>query len=325
MWYLVVSLGLTLLSAPAVDAQGIDRLYRVGFVGPYGPGMDWSILLGYQQRLQELGWVDGQSIETTYRWADGVFPRFPNLVDALLRTPLDLLVLPCGPALKLARERSPDIPIVARCLDVKDFGGEIGGLGQAGRRTTGVTYFSPSSTARRLELLKEAVPGLTHIGLLYRRGSDWIPHLPAVEAAARTIGLRVHRAEWVTDQGLATALDEAIFHGARAALTLGDGATHLYRHRLFEMAAERKLPVMYDFPMFPAADELGLMAYYADVAQLFRRVAEQVDAILKGQSPASMPLLEPQKFRFMVNLRAARALGLTLPEPLVQRADSVLK
>jgi putative ABC transport system substrate-binding protein len=188
-----------------------------------------------------------------------------------------------------------------------------------------VTYFSPSAVARRLALLREALPHVSAIGLLHRRRSDWIAHLPAVEAAAGAEGFRTYRAEWATDKGFGGALDEAIARGAQAFLTLGDGPTYNARHELFELAAQRKVPILYDFPMFQAADELGLMAYYADIVPLFRRVAEQADAILRGGAPGALTLEEPRVFRFMVNLRAARALGLTLPDALIQQADSVLK
>jgi putative ABC transport system substrate-binding protein len=163
------------------------------------------------------------------------------------------------------------------------------------------------------------------VALLYRPGSDWIPLLPSLEATARGLGLRTHRAEWGERHTLDFVLDDAVAVGARAVLTLGDGILHFNRHHLFALAAERKLPAMYDFPMFPAADDLGLMAYYADVASLFRRTAEQVDQILKGRKPGDIPVTEPQQFRFMVNVRAAQALGLTLPDSLVRQADNVLK
>jgi putative ABC transport system substrate-binding protein len=136
---------------------------------------------------------------------------------------------------------------------------------------------------------------------------------------------RTHRAEWGESHTLDFVLNNAVAAGARAVLTLGDGTLHFKRHYLFALVAERKLPAMYDFPMFPSADELGLMAYYADVASLFRRTAEQVDEILKGRKPGDIPVTEPQQFRFMVNVRAAQALGLTLPDSLVQKADSVLR
>jgi putative tryptophan/tyrosine transport system substrate-binding protein len=174
MWILAVALVLVLAAPPGVEAQGAARTYRVGFVGPYSPGLDWSILQGYQERLRELGWVEGQNIVTTYRWADGDFSRLPGLVDSIMSAPPDLLVLPCGPAIKTARDLSPAIPIVARCIDLKDFGREIDTVARPGGFTTGVTYFSPGATRRRLELLKELVPNLSRVGVLYQPESSWM-------------------------------------------------------------------------------------------------------------------------------------------------------
>lgn len=307
---LALSIG---LAASDVAAQSPVRAARVGFVGPYSAGLDPVILRGFQERLAELGWRE-ETLTIEYLWADGKFGRFPELAIDLAERGVDVLVIPCGPAIPAVRGRYPALPIVARCLDRKDLHGE-----------TGVTYFSPGATERRLDLLKTALPGLTHLGLLHRRGSDWTPHIPAVEAAARARGLSVVRAEWIDDRGLGPTIDDAVSRGARAFLTLGDGATHLHRHALFALAAERKVPVLYDVPMFPTADEPGLMAYYADVASLFRRAADHVDAILRGTRPDALPVSEPSTFRFMLNLRAARGLGLGLPDSLVRQADSVLK
>lgn len=324
MWYLVVSLGLILGSAPAGEAQGTDRTYRVGFIGPYSPGLDWSILRGYQERLRELGWVEGQNIETTYRWAEGEFSRFPALVDSIMSSPPDVLVLPCGPAIKAARDRSPDIPIVARCIDLAGFGKEIDSVARPGGFTTGVSYFSPGATRRRLELLKELVPNLTRVGVFYQPGSTWEAHWDEVEAAARGAGIGLERLEWKQTAVLADVFSQAVARRLGAVMTLGGGPTHGYRHAIFELAAAHRVPMMYDFPMFPAADEVGLISYYADVVALFRSAAEQVDQILKGRKPGDIPLALPEKFRLMINGRAARALGLAISPSLRQQADQVL-
>ena len=312
------------LGAGSAAAQPRARVAHVGFVGPHSAGLDGVILRGFQERLAELGWNE-HSLFVTYRWADGKFDRFPALAADLASAGVDVLVAPCGEAIQAVRSAHPTLPIVGRCMSRREFHAKRDGVDGVGEHTTGVTYFSPGATERRLQLLKAAIPRLTRLGLLYRPGSDWTPHLPAIEAVARKHRLTLYRTEWVDLLGPGVALTEAIHHGAQAMLTLGDGVIHAGRHQLFAVAAERKLPIMYDFPMFPAADGVGLMAYYADVAPLFRRVAEQVDAILKGTKPGDIPIAEPQQFRFMVNLKAARAMKLTLPAAVVRQADSVLK
>ena len=321
---LAAALTLVLVAATPAAAQPTDRSYRVGFVGPYSAGLDWSILQGYQARLRELGWVEGQNLSTTYRWAEGNFGKFPALVRDIMSEATDLLVLPCGDAIKAARDLDPAIPIVARCIDLTGLGGEVATAARPGSLTTGVTYFSPGATQRRLELLKELVPGLSRVGVLVQAESSWTPHWPEVEAAARRVGLAVDRLEWSPSSDPGGAFHTATQRRLGALLTLGDGATHFGRHALFELAAQHRVPVMYDFPMFPTADELGLISYYGDVTALFRTVAEQVDQILRGRKPGDIPLATPQKFRLLINGKAARALGLSISPALRRQADQVI-
>jgi putative ABC transport system substrate-binding protein len=201
-------------------------------------------------------------------------------------------------------------------MDFQDFGREIDSPGRPGGYTTGVTYFSPAAIPRRLALLKEAIPGLSRVGVLYRPRSDWSKHWADIEAAAGSLDLRLLPVEWVHKHQLSATFDSAIDRGVGALLTLGDGATHYHRHTLFELAAARRVPVLYDFPIFPAAEEVGLMTYRANVGALFRTVAEQVDQILKGRKPGDIPVETPQIFRLVINRGAARGLGLELPSSL---------
>jgi putative tryptophan/tyrosine transport system substrate-binding protein len=315
---------LVLAAATPTAAQGADRTYRVGFVGPYSPGLDWSILLAYQKRLRELGWVEGENISTTYRWADGNFSQFPKLVQAIMDDPVDVLVVPCGSSIGAARARNPHIPIVASCIDLAGFGAEIDTLARPGGLTTGFTYFSPAATSRRLELLRDLVPGLARVGVLHHPRSSWTPYLGEVEAAAARAGIELRRLEWRDPGDLQGVFDAAKRGRVNAMMTLGDAPAHFYRHYLFKLAAERQLPVMYDFPMFRSADEVGLVAYYAEVGALFGSAAEQVDQILRGRKPGDIPLVTPQKFRLLINGKAAQALGLSIPRSLRQQADLVI-
>ena len=322
---LAAALTLALAAATPTAAQATDRTYRVGFVGPYSPGLDWSILLAYQKRLRELGWVEGENISTTYRWADGNFSQFPNLVEAIMADPIDVLVVPCGPPIGTARARNPHIPIVAGCIDLAGFGAEIDTLSRPGGLTTGFTYFSPAATSRRLELLKGLVPGLARVGALHHPRSSWTPYLGEVEAAAARAGIDLRRLEWRDPGDLPSVFDAAKNGRVDAVMTLGDSPAHFYRHYLFKLAAERRLPVIYDFPMFPSADEVGLIAYYAEVGALFRSGAEQVDQILRGRKPGDIPLVTPQTFRLLINGKAARALGLSVSPALRDQADQILE
>jgi putative ABC transport system substrate-binding protein len=162
------------------------------------------------------------------------------------------------------------------------------------------------------------------VAVLHHPRSSWTPSLGEVEAAAARTGIELRRLEWRDPGDLPGVFDAAKSGRVDAVMTLGDSPAHFYRHYLFKLAAERRLPVMYDFPMFPAADEVGLVAYYAEVGALFRTAAEQVDQILRGRKPGDIPLAFPEKFRLMINGKAAQALGLAIPPSLRQQADQVI-
>lgn len=324
-WRVALAGVVILATAATGQTHDLPRKARVGFVGLHSPGLDWGILVPYQARMRELGWIEGETVTTIYRWAEGEPAKYPRIVREVVDAGVDVVVLPCGLPLRALRELDRSIPAVTRCLDPSDFAGEVATPGRPGGSTTGFTYFSPAATTRRLELLRAIVPGLRDVGVLIRSPSDWIPHLPDVEAAARRLGLTLYRADWSSADDLPLAFDRGIQNGVGAMLTLGDGATHYHRHTLFKLAAERRLPVLYDFPMPPSADDVGLMSYYVDLVTSFRTVAEHVDQILRGRSAGDIRLAEPRVFRFVLNDRAARALGLVIPESLRQRAGTAVE
>lgn len=325
MRIVAIVIALALAEASIGAAQGPDRTFRVGFVGVYNPGLAAPGLLSYQQRLRELGWVEGQNISTTYGWADGEISRLPGLVRSIMRAPLDLVVLPCGDPINAARDLRPDIPIVARCMDPAGFGQEIATAAHPGGFTTGVTDFSPGATQRRLELLKELVPNLSRVGVLYHPLSSWAAHWNEVEAAARTAGVGLERIEWNASSDPGDAFHIAGKRRVPALMTLGGATAYLSRELIFELAANHRVPVLYDFPMYPIGDEGGLIAYYADVYAMYVTFAEQVDQILRGRKPGDIPLALPQKFRLVINAKAARALGLSISPALRQKADQVIE
>jgi putative ABC transport system substrate-binding protein len=319
-------LGVLLGSLAAVAAQEAGRTFRIGFVGLYSAGTVAPGLLSYQKRLHELGWVEGQNISTIYRWADGETSRAPALVRSIMKESPDLLVLlPCT-AIRTARELRRDIPIVSRCMDPWQFSQEIVTPAHPRGFTTGVTDFSPGATRQRLELLKELVPSLSRVGALYHPKSSWAAHWREVEAAARAAGVGLERIQWNPWANPGDAFDIARKRQVDALLTLNDGYAYIIREFIFELAAQYRIPVLYDFFMYPQGDEeVGLIAYYPDVYAMFVAFAEQVDQILRGRKPGDIPLALPQKFRLVINAKAAQALGLTISPSLRQKADQVIE
>lgn len=314
----LVALALVAGGAAAARAQAPDRVYRIGFVGFQSPGLENRMIAYFQERLLELDYVEGRNLSTSYRWADGEVVNYEGIARDLVRQDVDVIVAPCGAVVRHVRKERPSIPIVVRSADLTTCDGEIASAERPGGSTTGAIYFSPEATARRLQILQELLPGLSRVAVLYRPMSQWAGHWHDVDAAARAVGVRIHRIEWTRAGELAAAFDSAVQAGAGALLTLGDGATWFNRHHLFELAAERMLPVLYDVPMFPAPD-VGLMSYTVETRSLFRHVAEQVDQILKGTPPGEIPLARPQQFQLFINTEAAGVLKLTIPPSLLRR------
>ena len=282
---LAVVLAPTMVLAPmAVDGEPAGKIHRIGFIGFQSPGLESRMIGSFQDRLAELGYVNGGNTSITYRWADGNIAKYPAIAEDLVGSELDVIVAPCGSAMRAVRKLRPTIALVVRSNDIKSCAPEIATLDRPAGYTTGTIYFSPEATARRFDVLKELIPGLSHVGVLYQPTSDWEGHWADVEAAALKTGLRLHRAAWKKREDLPEAFDNAIARRVGALLTLGDGPTWSDRHHIIELAASRRLPVMYDFGMFPAA-EVGLISYSVDTRALFRHVADQVVQILNGTRP----------------------------------------
>jgi putative ABC transport system substrate-binding protein len=210
-------------------------------------------------------------------------------------------------------------------MDPAGFGREIVTAARPAGFTTGVTDFSPGATPRRLELLKELVPNLWRVGVLYHPQSSWVAHWSEVEAAARAMGVSLERIEWNASSNPGDAFHIADKRGVRVLMTLGGVNAYLNRELVFELAAQYRMPVLYDFPMFPTGDEVGLIAYYADATAMYITVAEQVDQILRGRKPGDIPLALPQTFRLVINAKAARALGLSISPSLRRQANEVIE
>jgi ABC-type uncharacterized transport system substrate-binding protein len=308
----------------AVEAQPATKAHRIGFIGFQSPGLESRMISSFQERLAELGYMNGGNTAITYRWADGNIARYPAIAQDLVGAKPDVIVTPCGPALRAIRKLDRTIALVVRSNDIRSCAPEIATLERPGGYTTGAIYFSPEATARRFDVLKQLLPGLAQVGVLYQPTSDWMAHWRDVEAAAQHAGLRLHRAEWKSREDLSGAFDDAIAQRVGALLTLGDGPTWFYRHDIIGIAAARWVPVMYDFGMFPAA-EVGLISYAIDTRALFHHVAEQVDQILRGGRPRDIPIGRPQRFRLFINRDAAKTLGLTIPPTLLKMADQVIE
>jgi putative ABC transport system substrate-binding protein len=316
----LLATGAAWLASPRViRAHATERKPRIGFTGLSSPGLDAGMLRSFQERLRELGYEDGRNVEIVYRWADGAAERYPKLAVELVHAGVDVLVTGCDDPLRAVRQVDPTIPVVLRCIDLSGFRPDMQTLTRPGGFTTGATYFSPRATQARLQLLKDALPGLTDVALLERPRSDWGAFVSEIDVAARAVGVRVHRVAWQTSAALPDAFRTiAIDVRAGAVLTLADNYTYGSREAIFKAAADQRVPVLYDFSMFPAF-EPGLMSYTVRPRAIMRAVVDQVDQILKGRRPGDIPIEQPDDFQFIFSPRAARALALTLPPAVLAR------
>ena len=308
----VIILALSLLCAPrAVAAQQPGQVARVGFLAPQPLHLAngfWDL----KHRLQELGYVEGQNLRLEFRTSEGHLERYPALAAELVRLPVDVLVA-SGPeaALRAAKDATSTLPIVMIAVDYDPIAlGYIAGLPRPGGNITGVVLQQLELTGKWLELLKEALPQLRRVAVLWDvySADQW----RAAANAARELGVQVQSLELhqPPDYDFTGAVRAAVQERAEALLVLMSPIFYRQRDRIAALAAQDRLPTMFGVREFVEAG--GLMAYGANFFDMSLRVADYVDKILKGAKPADLPVEQPTKFEFIINLRAAKQIGLTI-------------
>ena len=323
---LAATLALGLLAGPFVaDAQPASKVQRIGYLLGTSSTVSSRPVETFRQGLRGLGWVEGQNIVIEYRSAEGRYDRLPDLAADLVRLKVDIIVAPGTAATTAAKNATRAIPIVM--IGVGDPVGLelIASLARPGGNVTGLTFSVGMETAGKgLELLKEALPKVRRVAVLTNPANPGQPlALKNVKAAARSLGMQLQLLE-------ARGPDE--FDGAFAAmakervgalLVVSEAMFNIHRVRLADLAARNKLPSMHGFR--EDAEAGGLMSYGPDLADLFRRSATYVDKILKGAKPGDLPVEQPTKFELVINLKTAKALGLTIPASVLSRADHVIE
>jgi ABC-type uncharacterized transport system substrate-binding protein len=294
---------------------------RIGFLGPRSPSETVRFLDAFRQGLSELGWVEGKNINIEYRFAEGKDERLPDLAAELLRLKVEIVVVEGGAAL-VVQQMSKTIPIVMAESTAPVEQGLIQSLARPGGNITG-SAFNPLELrhGKNLELLKEMIPKLSRVAVLWNPRSLIGPLAwKEVQLPARQLGVQLHSLEVESPNDLDKAFNAATRARADALMVLlGGGSVK----RAGELAAKTRLPAIHGHRTF--AESGGLVTYGADVADLFRRAAYFVDRILKGAKPADLPVEQPTKFELVINLRTARALGLTIPQSVLQRTDQVIE
>jgi putative tryptophan/tyrosine transport system substrate-binding protein len=319
---------ITLLGGAAVAwpfgarAQQAGKLPTIGFLGATTPAT-WSLFVAaFVQRLRELGWIEGRTVVIEYRWAEGRGERFAEIAAEFVRLKVDVIVT-AGGAVLAAKQATSLIPIVFAVAADPVGGGLVASLVQPGGNVTGLSTQTAETAGKRLELLREIVPGLRQLAIMANAGYPAaVLEMAEVQAAARTLGLEVTTLEIRRAENIAPAF-EALKGRVEALYVCADPLVTTNRVRINTLALAARLPVMHGVREYVEAG--GLMSYGPNFPELFRRAADYVDKILRGAKPADIPVEQPTKFDLVINLTTAKALGLTIPETFLVRADEVIE
>jgi len=321
---------LTLLSfvfpigSQLIWAQQRAKIPRIGFLTASSHSAQSAPIEAFRQGLRDLGYVEGENILLEFRHAEGKLDRLPSLAADLVRLKVDIIVTSGSITTRPVQKATTIIPIVM-AQDPDPIGNRfVVSLARPGGNITGLSNLNRELSGKRLEILKEVVPKLSLVAVL---GTTVFPgnaqELNVVEMAARAFGVRLQYLDVLRPDDIDTAFQEAKKGGADAVLVLGGPVLNPRRARVVSVATASRLPIMYSIREY--VESGGLMSYGVSIADLARRAATYVDKILKGRKPADLPVEQPTKFEFVVNLKAAEQIGLKLPPNVLARADRVIR
>jgi putative ABC transport system substrate-binding protein len=322
----MVTLALGICVAPlAAEAQQRAKVPRIGvlMIHTGSTAVAVKYMEAFRQGLHDLGYVEGQNLVIEYRWGEGKVERLPALAAELVSLKVDCMVTSGTQASQAAKHATTTIPIVMTSSDPVGTG-LVTSLARPGGNITGLALMNPELSGKRLELLKEAVPKLSRVAILWHGGHPGaLLALHETEAAGRGLGVQLQSLEVRGPTDFEPAFAAATREGAEALLMLSSAFFAAERRRIVELVTESRLPAI--FPLREDAEAGGLMAYGANFLKSFRRAAYYVDRILQGAKPADLPVEQPMTFELVLNLKTAKALGLTIPPVLRFRADEVLE
>ena len=318
----VLALGL-LTAPPAGEAQQAKAVPRVAFLGNGSTSLSGPLLDAFRVGLRELGYIEGQSIVIESRFADGKQERVQGLVNDLLALAPDVVVAAGPQPLRAFKQATVSVPIVMAIISDPVEEGLVASLAHPGGNLTGLAFQNQELTTKRLELLKEAIPKVSRIAVLWDSTFGVTSGYKQAETAARALQLRLQLLAIRGSADLESAFNSATTGRAEALLVLASPFLYSNRQTVVESAARRHLPATYEAKTFVEIG--GLMSYGPSFPDMYRRAATYVDKILKGAKPADLPVEQPTKFELVINLKTAKALGLTIPQSLLVRADRVIQ
>ena len=296
----------------------------IGFSGGGASLTESQRVAAFVQRLRELGWTEGRTVAIEYRWAEGRNERAAEIAAEFVRLKVDVIVTYSTPPTLAAKQATSAIPIVFAAAGDPVGAGLVANLARPGGNVTGLSLLATDLAGKRIELLREVIPGLRRLAILGNVGNPQVVlEIGEVRVAARTLGLEVAVFEIRRTEDIAPAFEALIKDRSEALYVVGDPLLTTNRIRLNTLALGARLPTSYSSREFVEVG--GLMSYGPNFTDLFRRAAEYADKILRGAKPADLPVEQPNKFDLVINLVAAKALGLTVPPTLLARADEVIE
>ena len=315
----------SLLAAPLVaEAQQAGKVPRIGYLGANPPSANVARIEAFRQGLRELGYVEGENIIIEWRSAEGALDHLPALAAELVRLKVDVIVTGGSPTTRAAKDATVTIPIVMAQDGDPVGNGFVASLARPGGNITGLSSLFSELSGKRLELLKEIIPRLSHVAVLGTSTNPAnAPQLRETELAAGVVGVKLQYLDVLDPKDIETAFRAASNARADAVLVLVSVVFNSQRKQMADLAVKSRLPAIYGQQEFVEAG--GLMTYNVSTADLWRRSATYVDKILKGRKPADLPVEQPTKFELIINLTAAKQIGLTIPPSLLARADQVIE
>lgn len=323
---LTVVLALAVLAAPsAAPAQPAGKVYRVVYLGTSSAGLETNLVDAFRQGMRDLNYVEGRNLVIDYRWAEGRYERFPALVAEAVQLKPDVIVAAGTPAILSAKEATKTIPIVIAGMGDPMGAGAVSSLAHPGGNITGLASMSPEIDGKRLELLKELVPGVSRVAVLWNpTNPNNTARLERMQTAAQALGLAIGPFVGAGDsQELERGFAAIVAARAEALLMASDRALLARRVQILEFTTRRRLPALYAYREL--VEEGGLASYAPNYPAMFRRAATYADRILKGAKPGDLPIEQPTRFELIINRKTASALGLTIAPSLLLRADQVIE
>jgi putative ABC transport system substrate-binding protein len=320
VWLLATAL---LITASLIEAQQQVKIPTIGWLGARPPSVGGGREL-FAREFRALGYVEGKNFAFEFRNADNKLDRLPAMADELIRLKVDVLFTPGSNEALAAKKATKTIPIVFAGVADPVAEGLVESLARPGGNVTGFSTIAPVLAGKRLELLKETIPRLSRVAVLWDpKSSASAQSWKESQLAARELGLQLHSMEVGSADRFDRAFQDAIKAGSVALAVVTSPFVTTNQKRVFELALKHRLPAIY--PREDFADSGGLMSYGPDRTEPYRRAAVYVDKILKGTKPADLPVEQPAKFEFIINLKAAKQIGLTIPPNVLARADRVIR